>query len=166
MRKCVNCNIELKNKNKFCSHSCSAIFNNKKRIKIVRKCIFCESILNTNRNYCNYNCEKSDIIEKWKSGKISGTISRQRLKDPIRKYILDKAGNKCSKCGWCEINPKTGNTPIEIDHIDGDVDNNKEENLRVLCPNCHSLTPTYKALNIGKGRKNRYAPVSVSASTT
>ena len=33
--------------------------------------------------------------------------------------------------------------------------NNKRENLAVLCPNCHSITPTYKALNMGHGRKHR-----------
>ena len=49
----------------------------------------------------------------------------------------------------------TGHVPLEIDHIDGDAENNIETNLRVLCPNCHSLTPHFRNLNKGKGRKWR-----------
>lgn len=47
---------------------------------------------------------------------------------------------------------------MQIDHIDGDYKNCRPENLRILCPNCHSLTPTFGALNKGKGRKLRYEP--------
>ena len=59
------------------------------------------------------------------------------------------------ECGWCEINKYSGNVPIELEHIDGNSENNSLENLKLLCPNCHSLTPTYKALNTGNGRHSR-----------
>ena len=55
-------------------------------------------------------------------------------------------------CGWKELNPITTKCPIELDHIDGNSENNKMENLRLLCPNCHSLQSTYKGLNRGNGR--------------
>ena len=42
-----------------------------------------------------------------------------------------------------------------IDHIDGNSENNNLSNLRVICPNCDSLTPTYKGLNKGNGRAYR-----------
>ena len=69
--------------------------------------------------------------------------------------MYEKYENKCSKCGWNQKNPHTGKIPLEIEHIDGNYNNNKEENLDLICPNCHSLTETYKGSNRGKGRKER-----------
>ncbi|MFA6159158.1 MAG: HNH endonuclease signature motif containing protein [Candidatus Paceibacterota bacterium] len=39
---------------------------------------------------------------------------------------------------------------LEIDHIDGNPENNEKENLRLLCPNCHSQTSTYRGKNAGR----------------
>lgn len=39
--------------------------------------------------------------------------------------------------------------PLELDHIDGHPDHNLKENLRLLCPNCHSQTPTHAGKNVG-----------------
>ncbi|MBP9838965.1 MAG: HNH endonuclease, partial [Proteobacteria bacterium] len=61
------------------------------------------------------------------------------------KKRLIKAGlkpNYCEKCGWAKMT--IGNyIPVELDHINGDRHDNRIENLRILCPNCHSLTDTY-----------------------
>ena len=73
----------------------------------------------------------------------------------IKKYLFNKYQNKCARCGWGEVNKYTGNIPLEVEHIDGNYQNNKEDNLILLCPNCHSLTSTYKGANLNKGRKNR-----------
>ena len=45
---------------------------------------------------------------------------------------------------------------LELEHIDGDWSNTRLENLTLLCPNCHSLTATFKALNRGRGRLGRH----------
>lgn len=37
--------------------------------------------------------------------------------------------------------------PLELDHIDGNHQNNALQNLRLLCPNCHALTPTFRDKN-------------------
>ncbi len=60
----------------------------------------------------------------------------------IKEGIID---NKCSKC---ELNEWMGEKlNCELDHIDGDRTNHKRENLRLLCPNCHSQTSTYRSKN-------------------
>ena len=94
-------------------------------------------------------------IAKWKAGLDDGMKGEYQISRYIIRYLFEKYGSKCHKCGWNERNPNTGKIPLETEHIDGDYKNNKEENLDLLCPNCHSLTPTYKGANRGKGRKER-----------
>ena len=73
----------------------------------------------------------------------------------VRSYLLEKYNYKCSQCGWDKKNPITDTVPLEVEHINGNHRDNTEENLTVLCPNCHSLTPTYRNLNRGQGRSTR-----------
>ena len=73
----------------------------------------------------------------------------------IKTYLLKKCNNKCSKCGWGEKNIYTNNIPLEVEHMDGNYLNNLESNLILLCPNCHSLTQTYKGANRNNGRAQR-----------
>ena len=73
----------------------------------------------------------------------------------IEKYLKRKFRNKCCLCSWSKINIKTGKVPLVADHIDGNWRNNIEINLRLICPNCDALNPTFAALNKGSGRKNR-----------
>lgn len=56
---------------------------------------------------------------------------------------------KCELCGW-NRKAEDGRLPLELDHINGDKMDNRFENLRILCPNCHSLQPTHRGRNIGK----------------
>jgi len=77
-------------------------------------------------------------------GRCQEMYSKQNQKKWLKKYLIEKYGECCSQCKWAGKNPVTGNIMIEIDHIDGNNNNNIIENVRLLCPNCHSLTPTYK----------------------
>lgn len=56
------------------------------------------------------------------------------------------------KCNECECGEIWNNKPIslELDHIDGDKKNNNRENLRFLCPNCHSQTNNFRIKNSNK----------------
>lgn len=66
-------------------------------------------------------------------------------KGPVKALFLQKVEYKCSCCGLSSWN----DTPIvlEMDHINGDNTDHRLDNLRLLCPNCHSQTPTYKNKN-------------------
>lgn len=55
--------------------------------------------------------------------------------------------DKCEQCGWHEKVAGAKYTPCELHHKDGDSHNHKRENLSLICPNCHSLTATYRAKN-------------------
>lgn len=154
---CLNCNKEISNKKLFCNHSCSATYNNKIRFKNEyqkNNCLNCNKEIKIKKNYCSNKCQgehkQNLIFEKIENGDI--TFSEKSYK----KFLIKKYGDKCMKCGWNEINPVTGKVPIQLEHIDGNSENNTLENLMLLCPNHHSLTPTYGALNKGHGRKYRY----------
>ncbi len=72
-------------------------------------------------------------------------IQRMRTR---KQYLIREHGHQCEMClneTW--LNEKI---PIEIHHIDGSRHNNSLENLKLLCPNCHALTDTYKGKNIKK----------------
>lgn len=53
---------------------------------------------------------------------------------------------RCELCGWCKRS-EDGRIPVELDHINGDKSDNRLENLRILCPNCHSLQSTHRGRN-------------------
>lgn len=54
-----------------------------------------------------------------------------------------------ARCSFCQLVEWFGRPiPLELDHVDGDGHNNRLENLRLLCPNCHATTPTYRGKNV------------------
>jgi len=122
----------------------------------MKLCKQCNEILSDVRNtFCNNKCQAiyrtEENINKWKLN----PLEYKKLPRNVRSYLLNKSGNKCCLCGWGEINQYSKNYALIIDHIDGNSENNTECNLRVICPNCDSLLPTYKALNKGNGRSFR-----------
>jgi nitrate reductase cytochrome c-type subunit len=98
---------------------------------------------------------RKNNISLWLKGDLNPLNSNGVIKPFIRRYMFEINDNKCIMCGWNKMNNSTNLIPLEIDHIDGNYQNNDITNLRLLCPNCHSLTPTYKNSNKGKGRQNR-----------
>ncbi len=109
--------------------------------------------------YCSNACQQeyqSEIkVKKWRVGKATGLETTGVVSSYVKNYLRKKYNNKCCLCGWARVNPKTGLVPLVADHIDGNWRNNAESNLRLLCPNCDSLTPTFAGSNRGNGRKER-----------
>lgn len=118
-------------------------------------CLFCNKKHSTlqwrSGKFCNQQChldyKHKSAIDKW----LSGINPRSLL--PIRKYLKETFGNKCSICGITDWNNKP--ITLELEHIDGNSENNSPKNLCLICPNCHSQTLTYKNKNKGKGRYSR-----------
>jgi hypothetical protein len=134
-----------------------------REMKEKRYCTGCDILLTKDHkikfcsNQCQMDYQYRVWVDLWKKGKKDGGIgiTARNISGHLRRYLADKFGNKCLMCGWSKKHPITGVVPLELDHIDGNSENNLEENLRLLCPNCHALTPFYKNLNRGKGRKWR-----------
>ena len=126
-------------------------------------CLFCGMEFHPNYSsfgrYCSTKCQQNYAnklrVEKWLNGYDNPVNTNGLLRPWARRYLFEKFKNKCCLCGWGEINKTTGKIPLEVDHIDGNYKNNEISNLRLLCPNCHSLTSNYKSLNKGKGRSKR-----------
>jgi Tfp pilus assembly protein PilV len=158
---CKECGVEFDygrdSQKQFCNRSCSATFNN--RLRGGKICEHCgKEYKGFGKKYCSSFCSNkrktANIVVAWIENPDSAT-QIQGLSKSIKKHLIEQSNFQCSQCGWGEVNPATGRSPLEVDHIDGDCYNNDPSNLRVLCPNCHALTPTYKALNKGGKRKYR-----------
>ena len=123
MKECKNCGNEIPNRNVYCNNQCQNDYENKQR------------------------------LNEWMDGKNFIRQGGTSIPQWMRKHLLENANHQCSECGWGELNQYTNTVPLDIDHIDGDAYNNMVDNLRVLCPNCHSLKKTFK--NTGKRKSTR-----------
>ena len=121
------------------------------------KCLYCGTeCARASYIYCSNKCQQSYerkvLRERWYN---EGNAPSWRA---IKSILFEDRENKCEVCEISEWNNKS--IVLEVDHIDGNHSNNNPENLRFICPNCHSQTDTYKSRNIGKGRhyrRKRYA---------
>ena len=156
---CKFCNeplpYELHNKKDFCNTSCAASFNNRKRqengcrspLYKPRYCPVCGKETPARHNiFCEPNgrCDAIYTMTKqWENNIIPTRAS-------VRHYLIKTRGYQCESCGLTEW--KGQPVPLESHHKDGNYKNNEEENLELLCPNCHSITDNYRGKNRNKGR--------------
>jgi len=158
-RECLHCRTEFTAKasdaKKYCSRSCASTAINLARPSSVKPCCRCcgDLLKHLHSTYCNPACQHRHQYTIWAAQykldwKVPATSNTR-----VKKYISLKDGYLCSCCGISEWGGKP--ITLELDHVDGNSENNHENNLRLLCPNCHSQTDTYGGKNRGNGRKVR-----------
>jgi hypothetical protein len=127
------------------------------KVRLSRPCVSCgEPAAFGQRKYCSFRCQQDYQFRIRAIALENGSYRAYNCNGFIRKYLIRKLGECCFRCGWNERHPKTGRVPVEVENIDGNWKNNRPDNLTLLCPNCHSLTDTYRALNRGRGRAKRF----------
>lgn len=105
-----------------------------------------------------YNCRvaknREETVNHWLETGDTGCAVSTTLRNAVRDYILESQQHKCSICGISDTwNGKE--LKFILDHIDGDASNNFKDNLRLVCPNCDSQLPTFKARNKNSARNHR-----------
>lgn len=158
--------IEVK---KFCNQSCAASYNNKGYNRHTGEmvkdqyCLSCNTFIpkgKTDRKYCDLKCHKQHqydtYVKSWLAGdKLGFTGKTCQISNYVRRYLHETRGTACEDCGWDERHPVDGSVLTEVEHIDGDATNNDLSNLKILCPNCHSMTPTFRARNKNSARNRK-----------
>ena len=89
--------------------------------------------------------EKTRDVEEYTSNKVPMQSDKLKIRLLNEGYLKPE----CDTCGlgrWLD-----GEIPLQLDHKDGHKDNNNLSNLRLLCPNCHALTPQYRLKDEFKG---------------
>ena len=84
---------------------------------------------------------------------LEAGIYKSRNLQGLRAYLRRERGDNCEECGLSSWNEKS--LPLEVHHINGDSSDHDLENVKLLCANCHSQTPTYRSKDNGKGRPER-----------
>lgn len=154
MKKCKYCEINDAIKyskysnGEFCSRKCARGFSSKEKRKEIN-----EKVSKTLKGRINANgLTKEQRIENWKKSCYDKYITnllnadcKTMCPDRLRKRVILEQNEKCNKCGlseWLGIK-----ISFELEHKDGNHHNNERENLEALCPNCHSITPTWRGRN-------------------
>lgn len=154
-KKCNNEFVPQKGLKNFCSLSCRnskpKTEEQKRRISEIMK--NSEKVKEANIRLRNINITKlkeaqSKRKKTWEDKLLLEDFDKLSY-ERLRKRIILEQKEKCNRCGlneWLEEK-----ISLELEHIDGNNENNERENLEVLCPNCHSLTKTWR----GRNKKNR-----------
>lgn len=104
-------------------------------------------------NKCQLEYQNKVKLEEW----FNGSYSNKKGIPPkvAQDWIREQQEGKCLHCGISDWNGKP--ITLQFDHIDGNRANNTPENIRMLCPNCHSQTPTYGV----KGKQLKMDPSNI-----
>lgn len=140
-RRCVICGgpVLVKSmKAKSCSKECAKVARRKRKDDWEKDCAYCSSKCRGTNKYCD-ECNSNLTYRKAQS---SDSVTDSKA---LKAFLLRTRGCSCEGCGldmW--MNQPI---PLETHHVDGNSENNKEDNLQLLCLNCHALTPTFRRKN-------------------
>ena len=93
----------------------------------------------------NTYLDKTRDIDEYLSNKVPMQSDKLKIR-LINEGLLSAECDICGRARWLDEE-----IPLQLDHQDGDKDNNNLRNLRLLCPNCHALTPQYRLKDEFKG---------------
>lgn len=102
---------------------------------------------------------RGELVSRPRAESLETILQKSRSRCTIKRRLL-LAGvlrNCCDECGLSEWRGRP--LSIQIDHINGISDDHRLENLRMLCPNCHSQTETYGSKNKNKRLKSVHSRV-------
>lgn len=88
------------------------------------------------------------LVENYQGSFRTDYIKKRLVKEGLKELVCESC---CGMTWSAEItNWETVPIPLHLDHINGVSNDNRLENLRLLCPTCHNLTSTYGGKNVGK----------------
>lgn len=141
----------LKNGKLCCSSSANGCAVNRKKNSDALK----KSIKDNKIDYTERYKNLPDSIKnkmKWNKGINPATSFTYGGTGSHKLVLIKERGHKCQVCNRSTWNKQP--ITLELEHIDGDTKNNIKENLQLMCPNCHSQTPTWRRRKTSGKDKN------------
>ena len=147
---CLSCGESVGIDRRFCNQSCYQAFRGVGVDHSPSSCGSCGKPIKPTQYFCSYQCQQDEDFRSRSDLANSTGNARDAWKTDhaIRRFLLKTRPNQCVLCDGVEW--KNQPIPLVMDHINGNSDDWRLINLRLICPNCDAQTPTYKGKNKGK----------------
>lgn len=141
MFNCDMCDFATESRERYAGHRSGHARRKENLIKAIKRhiCAKCDLEFDSGRALGSHLSHHRSLERPFHELKTSGARKTRLIHD---------RGYQCEICKNVEWQGKS--IPLQLDHINGDSDDNDLTNLRLLCPNCHAQTPTYCGKNMGK----------------
>lgn len=151
-----------------CSRACASKLLSDRFEKAHLTCLNCGKEFVRKKHYsdqkfCSHACcneyKKKIVIQEVEERGYFSKQGQEIKREEVVLYISRTSGYKCAICGRSKWNGK--HLTLIVDHIDGNADNNVIENIRLVCPNCDSQSPTWMGRNkFGRKRRREAAAIN------